>query len=90
MYWYSDIYFNISDVLNDSCFMYRIKKILVPEIFFKFNNYFFSTGSLTTNKFDADILVKAGLHCAIYSTFTPHLCVGNTLMNTETTTVGVL
>ena len=33
--------------------MYRIeKKLLVHEFFFKHNNYFFSTGTPTTNKLD--------------------------------------
>ena len=32
--------------------MYRIeKKTLVYEFFFKLNNYFFSTGTATTNKY---------------------------------------
>lgn len=32
--------------------MYRIEKIIVSETFFKFNNYFVSTGTPTTNKLD--------------------------------------
>ena len=33
----------------------ELKKILVSEFFFKFNNYFFSTGTPTTNKLDDGI-----------------------------------
>ena len=48
---------SISDVLNDF-FMYKIeKKILVYEFFFKHNNYFFSTGTPTTNKLDDGVPV---------------------------------
>ena len=35
----------------------ELKKILVSEFFFKFNNYFFSTGTPTTNKLDDGIPV---------------------------------
>ena len=38
--------------------MYRIeKKTLVYEFFFKHNNYFFSTGTTTTNKLDDGVPV---------------------------------
>ena len=47
---YSDIYLNKSNLLNDSFLCTELKKILVSEFFFKFNNYFFSTGTPTTNK----------------------------------------
>ena len=41
--------------------MYRIeKKILVTETLFNFNNYFFSTGTPTSNKLDDSIPVT---HC---------------------------
>ena len=56
-YRYSDIYLNITDVLNDSCLCIDLKKILVSDIFFKFNNYFFSNSTATTNKLDDGILV---------------------------------
>ena len=35
----------------------ELKKILVSEFFFKFNNYFFSNGTPTTNKLDDGIPV---------------------------------
>ena len=35
----------------------ELKKILVSEFFFKFNNYFFSTGTPNTNKLDDGIPV---------------------------------
>ena len=35
--------------------MYRIGKILVSVVFFKFNKYFFSTGTPTTNKLNDGI-----------------------------------
>ena len=35
----------------------ELKKILVSEFFFKFNNYFFFTGTPTTNKLDDGIPV---------------------------------
>ena len=35
----------------------ELKKILVSEFFFKFNNYFFSTRTPTTNKLDDGIPV---------------------------------
>ena len=38
-------------------FMYRIEKNISLWIFFKFNNYFFSTGTPTTNKLDDGIPV---------------------------------
>ena len=37
--------------------MILLKKILVSEFFFKFNNYFFSTGTPTANKLDDGIPV---------------------------------
>ena len=30
----------------------ELKKLIVSEIFFNYNKYFFSTGTLTTNKLD--------------------------------------
>ena len=54
---YSDIYLNKSNLLNDSFLCTELKKILVSEFFFKFNNYFFSTGTPTTNKLDDGIPV---------------------------------
>ena len=35
----------------------ELKKILVSETFFKFNKYFFSTGTPTTNKLDDGMLL---------------------------------
>ena len=39
MYWYSDVYLNISDLLNDSFLCIALEKTLVFEFFFKFNKY---------------------------------------------------
>ena len=38
----------MSDVLNDSFFIYKMKKV-VSEFFFKFNNYFLPVLQLQTN-----------------------------------------
>ena len=35
----------------------ELKKLIVSEKFFKFNNYLFSTGTATTNKLDDGIPV---------------------------------
>ena len=38
--------------------MYRIEKNISVWIFFKFNNYFFSTGTPTTNKLNDGMLLN--------------------------------
>ena len=70
-YWCSYIYLNITDVIYLMILFLSIelKKILMSEFFFKFNNYFFSTSTPFIDNLDGVKLVKlSGLQGPIFET----------------------
>ena len=70
-YWCSYIYLNVTDVIYLMILFLSIelKKILMSEFFFKFNNYFFSTSTPFIDNLDGVKLVKlSGLQGPIFET----------------------